>query len=129
MSRLLDRDADIDAVLRIDVRADDEREYPEDANGGGVAGRRHCAKARHKARRSSQPAHWHRNGYRLVRQRTDQGNRQHQVNQQPYRPKGVDGYYVHGSPPVLAATPGIMSLASPVSAPGCAGLAAFPAMS
>src|ERR1700704_5180884 len=56
---LLDWDADVDAILGVDIRAHDEREYPEKADCRGVAGRRHRTEARHESSGSCDPTHRH----------------------------------------------------------------------
>jgi hypothetical protein len=43
----------------------------------------------------------HRDG--LMRERSEQKNRQHQMHQQPYGPKCVDRSHVHGLPPFSTA--------------------------
>src|SRR5262245_5056957 len=42
---LLDRDADVDAILDVDPRTHDEGDHPQHADRGGVTGRRHGAEA------------------------------------------------------------------------------------
>src|SRR5436190_15611733 len=67
---LLDRNSDVDAILGVDERAHDERQYPQEADCGGVAGRWHCTEARHETRSSGRFAHRHHDGHRLMRERS-----------------------------------------------------------
>src|SRR5262249_43699624 len=98
---LLDRDADVDAILGVDERAYEECEHPENADGGGVAGCGYRAKARDEAARSGHLAHRHRDGHGLVRKRPDQGNREQQVDEQPGRPERIDRDESHDPPHLI----------------------------
>jgi hypothetical protein len=112
---LLDRDADIDAVLGVDPSPHQERQDPEDTDRGGVAGRRNGAKARHEPSRGLAHRHQHRHG--LMGERAEQRDRQQSVHDEQDRPKRIDRYQ-HQSPPVLTAAPngwrqGALDRASP----------------
>src|ERR1700730_12753852 len=96
---LFDRDTDVDAILGVDVRAHDECEDPQNANRRSVTGCGHRTEARHEPPRSGDLTHGHHGGDRLVRQRSQQGNRQQEMKQLPYRPKRIDGNDIQGCPP------------------------------
>src|SRR6266850_1681113 len=90
---LLDQDAHVETVPSVYPGADDENEDPQHANSGGISWSRHRAKVRDETAGGAGTRRYEHGG-RLVRERTEQCDRQQRMNDGQDGPERVDGNVV-----------------------------------